>query len=48
MEAIAWGTLFSLLMDRPLFAVILAIAAGSMIVNVMAWIVAPVPNHTLA
>ncbi len=48
LEAIAWGTLFSLLMDRPLFAVILAIAAGSMIVNVMAWIVAPAPNHALA
>jgi len=48
LEALAWGTLFSLLLDRPLFAVILAIAAGSTIVNVMAWIVAPAPNHTLA
>jgi hypothetical protein len=48
LEAIAWGTLFSLLLDRPLFAVILAIAAGSTIVNIMAWIFAPPPNQMLA
>jgi hypothetical protein len=48
LEAIAWGTLFSLMLARPLLAVILAIAAGSTIVNVMAWIAASSPGHMLS
>ncbi len=37
LEAIAWGTLFSLLTARPLLAVVLAMAAASTAAHVLAW-----------
>ncbi len=37
LEAIAWGTLFSLLTARPLVAVISAIAATSTVAHLLAW-----------
>ena len=37
LEAIAWGTLFSLVTARPLLAVILAMAAASSAAHLLAW-----------
>ncbi len=36
-EGLAWGILFSLILRRPLQAAVLAIAAGSLTVNMMLW-----------
>ncbi|MBI3838668.1 MAG: ABC transporter permease [Planctomycetia bacterium] len=36
-EAIAWGTLFSLLTARPLVAICLALAAASTVTHLLAW-----------
>jgi hypothetical protein len=36
-EAIAWGTLFSLLTARPLLAICLAVAATSTVAHMLAW-----------
>jgi hypothetical protein len=37
LEAIAWGTLFSLLTARPLLAICLAIATASTVAHLLAW-----------
>ena len=37
LEAIAWGTLFSLVTARPLVAICLAMLAGSSIVHILSW-----------
>lgn len=44
-EAIAWGTLFSLLTARPLAAVCLALVATSTIAHLLAWSVAGGPGY---
>ncbi len=44
-EAIAWGTLFSLLTARPLVAICLALAATSTVTHLLAWSVAPGSLH---
>jgi len=41
LEGLAWGTFFSLLLDRPLLAAVLAIVAASVSVAVLTGIVAP-------
>src|SRR5262245_12716267 len=43
-EAIAWGTLFSLLGIRPLLAVVLAIVAASTCAHVLSWNIRQSPN----
>jgi ABC-2 family transporter protein len=45
LEAIAWGTLFSLLTARPLLAVILAMAAASSAAHLLAWRMRLVTNY---
>ncbi len=37
LEAIAWGTFFSLICMRPLVAICLAMLAGSTVAHVLAW-----------
>ena len=44
LEAIAWGTLFSLVTARPLLAVILAMTAASSAAHLLAWWMRLVPN----
>jgi hypothetical protein len=44
LEAIAWGTLFSLVTARPLLAVILAMTAASSAAHFFAWRMRLVPN----
>jgi hypothetical protein len=44
-EAIAWGTFFSLLGARPLLAVVLAIAAASTCAHVLSWTTYENANH---
>ena len=45
LEALAWGTLFSLLSARPLVAVVLAVAAASTVAHLLAWTITRGPIH---
>lgn len=47
-EAIAWGTLFSLLTARPLAAICLALVAASSVAHLFAWSVAQGPGYEFA
>jgi ABC-2 family transporter protein len=44
-EGLVWGILFSLLLDRPLQAAIIAIAAASLCIHVAAWSVIQPGDH---
>ncbi len=46
-EAIAWGTLFSILSERPLVAICKAVVFGSTITHVLAWSLSQSPRHYL-
>jgi ABC-type transport system involved in multi-copper enzyme maturation permease subunit len=45
-EALAWGTFFSLLTARPLLAICLALFAASTIAHMLAWSTSPYSVHT--
>lgn len=47
LEAVAWGTLFSLLIKRPLLAAIVTLVVGAAAVNLAAYLFAPYSNANL-
>jgi hypothetical protein len=45
LEAIAWGTFFSLLTARPLVAIVMAVAVASTLAHILAWSAIKPPMH---